>query len=72
MKQFGKFGVGMGIESVPFSVMDDSQTADLDKMEGTEAIPIINIWTLKRMENEEDQRRLADIFKHANDHGYLD
>lgn len=72
LKSFGKFGVGMGIESIPFSVMDDSETADLDKIEGDKPIPIIDIWTIKRLQDEKDQRRLADIFKHAVDRGYLD
>jgi len=72
MKQFGRFGVGMGIESIPFSLMDDSETADLDKMEGEDAFPITDIWILKRLENENDQKRLADVFKHAVDRGFLD
>jgi hypothetical protein len=62
----------MGIESIPFSVMDDADTADLDSIQGDEAIPITDIWTLKKLTNEEDQRRLADIFKHAYECGYLD
>ncbi|KAL7015018.1 hypothetical protein ACKWTF_016247 [Chironomus riparius] len=72
MKQFGRFGVGMGIESIPFSLMDDSDTADLDKIQGENAVPITDIWILKRLENENDQRRLADVFKHAVDCGFLD
>jgi hypothetical protein len=72
LKSFGRFGVGMGIESIPFSVMDDSDTADLDEITGDEAIPITDIWVLKAPQKEEDQRRLADIFKHAVDRGYLD
>lgn len=72
LKTFARFGVGMGIESIPFSVMDDDDTADFDQIKGDEAIPITDIWILKKLKNVEDQKRLADIFKHANDHGYLD
>lgn len=72
MKSFARFGVGMGIESIPFSVMDDSETADFDQIKGDEAVPITDIWTLKKLESEKDQKRLADIFKHASDRGYLD
>lgn len=62
----------MGIESIPFSLMDDNDTADFDKIKGDEAVPITDIWILKKLENEEDLKRLADIFKHATDRGYLD
>lgn len=72
MKKFGRFGVGMGIESIPFSVMDDSETADMNLIKGDEAIPITEIWKLRRMANDSEHRRLADIFKHATDRGYLD
>lgn len=72
MKEYGKFGVGMGIESIPFSVMDESDTADLDTITGEDAIPITDIWILRKLKNEEDQRRLADVFKHACDRGYLE
>lgn len=61
----------MGIESIPFSMLDDSATPDMDSM-GDEAVPITSIWKLKKLEAEEDRRRLANIFKHASDRGYLD
>jgi hypothetical protein len=72
MKSYARFGVGMGIESIPFSVMDDCDTADFDKIKGDDAIPITDIWILRKLKNVEDQRRLADIFKHACDRGYLE
>lgn len=61
----------MGIESVPFSVMDDSETADLDAISDDKPVPIESIWVLKPIENPEGRKRLADIFKHAVDMGYL-
>ncbi|CRK91419.1 CLUMA_CG005088, isoform A [Clunio marinus] len=72
LKTFFRFGVGMGIESIPFSTMEDNETADMDQIIGDDAVPITNIWILKEMENMQDQHRLADIFKHASDCGYLD
>lgn len=62
----------MGIESIPFSMLDDSDTADMDQIKGDDPVPITNIWILKKLENEQDLHRLADIFKHASDRGYLD
>lgn len=61
----------MGIESIPFSMLDDSETADMDSM-GDTPVPITSIWKLKKLEAVEDLHRLADIFKHASDRGYLD
>lgn len=61
----------MGIESIPFSMMDDSDTPDMDSM-GDEAVPITSIWKLKKIEDREGLQRLADIFKHSSDRGYLD
>jgi hypothetical protein len=72
LKTYFRFGVGMGIESIPFSMMDDSDTADLDQIEGDEAVPITSIWTLKKPETKQDMHRLADIFKHSVERGYLD
>ena len=72
LKNFFCFGVGMGIESVPFSMMDESDTADLDQIVGDEAVPITSVWNIKKLENDQDRQRLADVFKHAFDRGYLD
>lgn len=71
MKKNFRFGVGMGIESIPFSMMEDSETADMDAI-GDEAVPIDTIWKIKKLEKKENLQRLADIFKHASDRGYLD
>jgi hypothetical protein len=62
----------MGIESIPFSMMDENDTADMDQITGNDPIPITKIWILKKLENDQDLHRLADIFKHASDRGYLD
>lgn len=71
LKSFFRFGVGMGIESIPFSMLDDNDTADMDKI-GDTAVPITSVWILKKLKSEQDLHRLADIFKHASDRGYLD
>jgi hypothetical protein len=44
----------------------------MDQIIGDEAVPISDIWTFKKLESEQDLHRLADIFKHASDRGYLD
>lgn len=64
--------MGMGIESIPFSVMNDSDTADLDSITDDKPVPIETLWILKPIENPEGRKRLADIFKHASDMGYIE
>lgn len=62
----------MGIESIPFSMMDDSDTADMDQIQGDKPVPITDIWVLKKPKTDQGLQRLADIFKHSSDRGYLD
>lgn len=71
LKTSFRFGVGMGIESLPFIMMEENETADMDSI-GDEAVTISSVWKLKNLEKREDLQRLADIFKHASDRGYLD
>lgn len=60
----------MGIESLPFSIMDDG-IIDMDVIKD-DVINITEVWKLKPIENQEGRKRLADIFKHAMHMGYLD
>ena len=39
----------MGIESVPFSMLEDSEVADMEAITGDEAVPISTIWILKKL-----------------------
>jgi len=70
MKRSARFGVGMGIESIPFSVIEDP--CDLDQIKGDEAVPITTVWILRPLETKEGRQRLADMVKHAVDCGFLD
>ncbi|XP_055637425.1 uncharacterized protein LOC129776066 isoform X2 [Toxorhynchites rutilus septentrionalis] len=72
MREFGRFGCGMGMESVPFSLLDENEVADLDQIQKDEAVPIEGVWKLQKIKTQEGRRRLADIFKHAISCGYLD
>ncbi|XP_058821969.1 uncharacterized protein LOC131683732 [Topomyia yanbarensis] len=72
LHEFARFGVGMGIESIPFSLLEEHEVADLDQIQGDTAVPIENVWSLKNIKTEEGRRRLADMFKHAESCGYLD
>lgn len=71
MKLFARFGVGMAMESLPLSIMDEEETADLDAIEGDRVLTLPEIWKLKPIESKEGRRRLADIFKHSVEENYL-
>uniref|UniRef100_A0A182M746 CHK kinase-like domain-containing protein n=1 Tax=Anopheles culicifacies TaxID=139723 RepID=A0A182M746_9DIPT len=72
LKQYARFGCGMGIESIPFSLLDESDVPDLDKITGEEAIAIETIWILRPIASQAGRLRLTDMFRHATDMGYLE
>lgn len=71
LKECGRYGLGMGMEAVPLTVLDDSEVSDIDAVQGDDAVPMNHVWHFKPIENAAGRRRLADIFKHAVDQGYL-
>ncbi|XP_058447564.1 uncharacterized protein LOC131427966 [Malaya genurostris] len=72
LHEFARFGVGMGIESIPFSLLEEHEVADLDQIQGETAVQIENVWSLKNIKTAEGRRRLTDMMKHAISCGYLD
>ncbi|XP_059611132.1 uncharacterized protein LOC132258046 [Phlebotomus argentipes] len=72
MRIFARSGVGMAMETLPFAIMPESDAFDLDSIQGDEAIPLQEIWVLKPISTKEGRLRLANIFKHATERGYLD
>lgn len=72
LKKYARFGVGMGMESIPFSVMEDSDVTDLDLIEGVEAVPLEQVFIIRPLKTKEARLRLANAIKHGVDKGYLD
>ncbi|KAH8287027.1 hypothetical protein KR054_000748 [Drosophila jambulina] len=69
LKSFGRFGCGMGIESLPMTMMEDEEVADLDGIQ--ENAILTDVWNITPFKEPAKQQRLADIFKHAIDQGYI-
>lgn len=67
-----RFGAGMCLESLPFSILEDNETVDLDKLSGTEAHPLTSIWQIKPIPTQKGRRRIADCIVHAVENGFLD
>uniref|UniRef100_A0A4Y0BMJ8 CHK domain-containing protein n=1 Tax=Anopheles funestus TaxID=62324 RepID=A0A4Y0BMJ8_ANOFN len=71
LERFGRFGCGIAVESTPLSLLDESDVPDLDSIEGTEAVPLEQIMTLRSIKTRYGRRRLLNVFRHAHDCGYL-
>lgn len=71
MRESAFFGVGMGMEAIPLSIMDESELSDLDSIECSEGVPISEVWPIKPIKDQPGRQRLADVFKHAIDQGYM-
>ncbi|XP_067640068.1 uncharacterized protein [Eurosta solidaginis] len=69
MRQFGRFGCGMGIESLPMSLIDDDEIADLDSMK--EDAELTDVWNITPFKEQKKRERVAQIFKHAIDQSYI-
>lgn len=71
MREFARFGCVMGIEAIPFSLLEDDEIPDLDLIEGNEAVPIDSVWILKPIKTQEGRLRLTDLFKFSTQKKYL-
>ncbi|XP_067003280.1 uncharacterized protein [Anabrus simplex] len=65
------FGLGMSLESVPLSLVDNSEAPDLELIKGDQAVPITDAWVVHPIKTKEGRLRLSNIFKHGVDHGFL-
>uniref|UniRef100_A0A8W7PPW8 CHK kinase-like domain-containing protein n=1 Tax=Anopheles coluzzii TaxID=1518534 RepID=A0A8W7PPW8_ANOCL len=71
LQQFGRFGCGIAVESIPLAQLDESDVPDLDRLEGTEPVPLDQILTVRSIGTQYGRRRLVDVLRHAYDRGYL-
>ncbi|KAL9872723.1 uncharacterized protein ACN427_010863 isoform 2-T2 [Glossina fuscipes fuscipes] len=69
VKNMGRFGCGMGIESLPLSMIEDGEVKDLDEITADKTLS--DIWNIKPFKDARKRQRIADMFKHAVDLGYL-
>lgn len=69
LRQFARFGCGMGIESLPMSLAEDDEIADLDDMK--EDAVLTDVWDIKPFKVQSKRERVAQIFKHAIDQNYI-
>lgn len=68
MKQFARHGVGMGIESIYFSVLEEELDCEVT---GEEEVPIHTVMVVNKIKTKEGRLRVTEMFKHASDYGYI-
>ncbi|XP_065337296.1 uncharacterized protein LOC135937889 [Cloeon dipterum] len=71
IQTLGKYGLGMGIESVPLSMVESENVNDLDAIEGTEEVPLHNYWKVDFIQHEAGLRRVADLVKFTVDQRFI-
>ncbi|XP_043248872.1 uncharacterized protein LOC122395399 [Colletes gigas] len=66
------FGAIFAMEIIPLSLLDESDTFDLDALISNDTkVDIADVWTLSNIESQDGRRRLANVFLHATQHGFL-
>jgi len=72
VKDYFVFGLTFSLESIPFCLLDPSESFDLDAIvKGDEAVNIADVWTVSNIKTSSGRRRLADAIVHAVENGYL-
>lgn len=72
MKENFIVGLTFALESIPFCLLDPSQSFDLDAIiKGNEAVNIADVWTVSNIETSSGRQRLADVIAHAVENEYL-
>ncbi|KAK4886830.1 hypothetical protein RN001_003101 [Aquatica leii] len=71
IKACALFGVGMSMEAIAMSLLEDDEVADLEGIGGDEYIPLEKVWILNPLKTEKKRQRLAYMIKHAVDNGFM-
>ncbi|XP_049826062.1 uncharacterized protein LOC109594553 isoform X2 [Aethina tumida] len=65
------FGFIMGMEAKTMSFLEENEVADLDEIQGEEAVPLHSIWDIPPFKDITRNKRLAKMVKHFIDKGYI-
>ncbi|KAF5297341.1 hypothetical protein FQA39_LY12180 [Lamprigera yunnana] len=71
IKSCALFGVGMSMEAVTMSLLDDEEVADLKGIADDQFIPLEKVWILRPFKSKEKRQRIADLVKHAVDNDFM-
>ncbi|KAF5285489.1 hypothetical protein FQR65_LT13234 [Abscondita terminalis] len=71
IKSCALFGVGMSMEALSMSLLDDDEVADLEGIDSSQYTPLENVWILHPLKTEKKRQRITDMIKHAVDNGFM-
>lgn len=72
VKEQSIHGLNFALESVPFSVMEESEAFDLDDLIKTDdAVDVAEIFNVQNIKTSEGRRRLAELILHAHSKGFF-
>lgn len=64
-------GMTFALEAVPFSMLSEAESFDLDVIEGEDKVDIADVWKVENIKTSEGRQRLADVIVHAVDRGFI-
>ncbi|XP_030767783.1 uncharacterized protein LOC115891469 [Sitophilus oryzae] len=70
LKTHALVGVLMALESSVMAILSDDEVADIDLLQGEDAVPLEDVWILPKF-NKDRNEKLAFIVKHCVDKGYI-
>ncbi|KZC04967.1 PREDICTED: uncharacterized protein LOC107193292 [Dufourea novaeangliae] len=66
------FGVVLALEMIPFSLLDESESFDLDAIiKNDQAVDVDDVWTVSNIKTQNGRLRLANVIAHAVENGFL-
>ncbi|EFA02416.1 uncharacterized protein LOC107397744 [Tribolium castaneum] len=71
LKESMKFGLGVVIESLIMSLLDETEVGDLDGIQGDEAVSVENVWKVSPFKTQAKRLRFARMFKFLVDNNFI-
>lgn len=71
VKEQFMFGAVFALEMISFSVLDESESFDLDIITDESGVNIDDVWTLSNIKDKPGRLRLANVIVHAVERGFL-
>ncbi|KAF7267325.1 hypothetical protein GWI33_019444 [Rhynchophorus ferrugineus] len=70
MQKHALVGVVMALESSLMALLNDDEVADIDFLEGEDAVPLEDVWILPEFQKDRNEK-LAFLVKHCVDKGFI-
>jgi hypothetical protein len=71
LEKVQKYGLGMGIERVPISMVESDNVDNLVAIEGNEEVPLHDYWKDGLIQHEMGLKQVADLVKFTVDQGFI-